>query len=187
MMRLKESATGLQCHNRAKIITFSRAGIFWFLNLMMEKQNFCKSITEGIKPKTGGGGRMPGSKNERIDYREIRERSLRVAEELGDTPVAEIIAIKGEDYIGESLNALGEALGVFLQAARAEKDPEKRIGYYQNVVAVADKLAPYRYSRLASTHNSGSDKKGVLERVGVVEREEYEKLMAEIRAHQGEG
>ena len=91
---------------------------------------------------------MPGSKNERIDYREIREQSLRVAEELGDTPVAEIIAIKGEDYIGESLNALGEALGVFLQVARAEKDPEKRIGYYRNVVAVADNWSAYCYSRL---------------------------------------
>ncbi len=125
---------------------------------------------------------MPGLKNERTDYREIRERSLRVAEELGDTPVAETIAIKGEDYIGESLNALGEALGVFLQVARAEKDPEKRIGYYQNVVAVADKLALYRYSRLASIHNSGSEKKGALERVGVTEREVYEETMAKIIA-----
>ena len=125
---------------------------------------------------------MPGSKNARTDYREIRERSLHVAGELGNTPVAEIIAIKGEDYISESLNELGEALGVFLQVARAEIDPEKRVGYYQNVVAVAYKFAQYRYSRLALIHNSGSDKKGVLERVGVVEREVYEEFMAETIA-----
>ena len=92
--------------------------------------------------------------------REIRERSLHVAGELGNTPVAEIIAIKGEDYISESLNELGEALGVFLQVARAEIDPEKRVGYYQNVVAVAYTFAQYRYSRLALIHNSGSDKEG---------------------------
>jgi hypothetical protein len=63
--------------------------------------------------------------------------------------VAENIAINGAYYIAESLNAFGEALGVFLQMARTEVDPEKRPGYYHDVVMVADKLAPFRYPRLA--------------------------------------
>jgi hypothetical protein len=97
-------------------------------------------------------GSRKGVKNKRPIYREQRERAARIIVRTNSKSVVENIAINGADYIAESLNALGEALGVFLQMARTEADPEKRCGYYQDVVIVADKLAPFRYPRLASIH-----------------------------------
>lgn len=126
-------------------------------------------------------GSRKGVKNKRTIYREQRERAAGIIVRSNGKSVAENIAINGADYIAESLNALGEALGVFLQMARTEVDPEKRCGYYHDVVMVADKLAPFRYPRLASIHTSG-EKRGALERVGVTEREVYAEVMAEVMA-----
>src|SRR5271169_1153478 len=105
-------------------------------------------------------GSRKGVKNKRTVYREQRERAAEIIVRTNGKSVAEIIAVNGADYIAESLNALGEALGVFLTLARIEADPEKRCDYYRDVVIVADKLAPFRYPRLASIHTSGGDKKG---------------------------
>ncbi len=115
----------------------------------------------------------------RIIHPEHRERAAAIILRSKGKSVAANIAINGADYIAESLNALGEALGVFLQMARAEADPEKRCAYYRNVVMVADKLASFRYPRLASIHTR-DEKRGVLDRPGSVEQEEYAKLMKEI-------
>ncbi len=92
---------------------------------------------------------------------------------------AEILAVNGADYIDQSLMALGEALGVILTTARREKDQDKRRGLYQDVTVIADKLAPYRYPRLASIHTRG-EKRGVPERVGVTGQEVYAEVMAEM-------
>jgi hypothetical protein len=58
--------------------------------------------------------------------------------------------INGPDFVGESLNAMGEALGFFLQMARDAKRPEEARMYYQDALNAGEKLAPYRYPRLAS-------------------------------------
>ena len=132
-------------------------------------------------------GRPKGAKNKSTVYREMKQRALVTTVEIIDKPTdpddeAEILAVNGADYIDQSLIALGEALGVILTMARREKDQDRRRSLYQDVTVIADKLAPYRYPRLASIHTSGGAKKGALERVGVTEREVYEELMAEMIA-----
>jgi hypothetical protein len=63
--------------------------------------------------------------------------------------------------------------------ARREKDQDKRRGLYQDVTVIADKLAPYRYPRLASIHTSKA-KESVLDRTGITEREVFAEFIAEL-------
>jgi hypothetical protein len=131
-------------------------------------------------------GRPKGAKNKSTVYREMKQRALVMTAEIIDNPTdpgdeAEILAVNGADYIDQSLIALGEALGVILTMARREKDQDKRRGLYQDVTVIADKLAPYRYPRLASIHTS-RDKRNALERIGVTEQEVFAEVMAEVMA-----
>jgi hypothetical protein len=125
-------------------------------------------------------GSRKGVKNKRTIYREQRDRAAEITAHR-NCSVAEIVANNGASHVAESLNALGEALGVFLIMARTEADPEKRCDYYRDVVMVAEKLAPFRYPRLASIHTSAT-RKSALERPGVIEREIFAEVMAEIMA-----
>jgi hypothetical protein len=131
-------------------------------------------------------GRPKGAKNKSTVYREMKQRALVMTAEIIDNPTdpgdeAEILAVNGADYIDQSLIALGEALGVILTMARREKDQDKRRGLYQDVTVIADKLAPYRYPRLASIHTNTS-KQTALQRSGATEREVYAEVMAEVIA-----
>ena len=73
--------------------------------------------------------------------------------------------INGADFIAESLNAMGEALGFFLQMARSEADPKQRRVYYHDVLTAGEKIAPFYRPKLASIHTSVS-KQSALERPG---------------------
>ena len=131
-------------------------------------------------------GRPKGARNKSTIYREMKQRALVTTAKIVDNPTdpcdeAEILAVNGADYIDQSLISLGEALGVILTMARREKNQDKRRGLYQDVTVIADKLAPYRYPRLASIHTT-TQKQSALERVGVTEREVYEEVMAEMIA-----
>jgi hypothetical protein len=63
---------------------------------------------------------------------------------------AALMKIDGADFVGENLNAMGEALGFFLQMAREEADLEKKRIYYHDVLTTGEKLAPFRYAVRAS-------------------------------------
>ena len=103
--------------------------------------------------KTGRGGRIPGSKNKRTIYREkklIASQAGKAIDLLENKSFAEVTKINGEDFIAESLNAMGEALGFFLQMARSEADPKQRRVYYHDVLTAGEKIAPFyrqRWSR----------------------------------------
>jgi hypothetical protein len=140
-------------------------------------------MTEGIGlKKTGRGGRVPGSKNKRTLYREkklIASQAGKAIDLLENKSLAEVTKINGADFIAESLNAMGEALGFFLQMARSEADPKQRRVYYHDVLTAGEKIAPFYRPKLASIHTS-TQKQSILERVGVVEQEVYAEFMAEI-------
>lgn len=132
--------------------------------------------------KTGRGGRIPGSKNKRTLYREkklIASRAGKAIDLLENKSLAEVTKINGADFIAESVNAMGEALGFFLQMARSEADPKQRRVYYHDVLTAGEKIAPFYHPKLASIHTS-TQKQSTLERVGVVEREVYAEVMAEV-------
>ena len=125
------------------------------------------------------GGRR-GVKSKRTIYRELRERAVEITARANGKSVAEIIAVNRTDYSAERLNALGEALGVFLGMARTEVDPEKRRDYYLEVVMTADKLLSFRSPRLASIGTSAA-KVSVPDRMGVTEQQVMAEIIAEIR------
>ena len=127
---------------------------------------------------------MPGSKNKRTLYREkklIASQAGKPIDLLENKSLAEVTKINGADFIAESLNAMGEALGFFLQMARSKADPKQRLVYYHDVLTAGEKIAPFYHPRLASIHTS-TQKQSILERVGVTEREVYEETMAEMIA-----
>jgi hypothetical protein len=142
-------------------------------------------MTDPMLPrKTGRGGRMPGSKNKRTLYREkrlIASQASKAIDLLENKSLAEVTKINGADFIAESVNAMGEALGFFLQMARSEADPKQRRVYYHDVLTAGEKIAPFYRPKLASIHNSVS-KQSALERPGTVEGEVYAEVMAEIVA-----
>ena len=125
---------------------------------------------------------MPGSKNKRTLYREkmlIASQAGKAIDLLENKSLGEVTRVNGADFIAESLNAMGEALGFFLQMARSEADPKQRRVYYHDVLTAGEKIAPFYRPKLASIHTSVS-KQSALERPGTVEREVYAELMAEI-------
>lgn len=85
--------------------------------------------------------RAIGTKNKRTVYRE------------------KLAALKlnGNEFIGESLAVMGEAMQYLVGMARTVPDgePEKRT-YYLAASEVADRLAPFRYARLAALHMTGT-------------------------------
>jgi hypothetical protein len=142
-------------------------------------------MTDPVLPrKTGRGGRVPGSKNKRTLYREkklIASQAGKAIDLLENKSLAEVTKINGADFIAESLNAMGEALGFFLQMARSEADPKQRRAYYHDVLTAGEKIAPFYRPKLASIHTT-TQKQSILERVGVVEQEVYAEVMAEVTA-----
>jgi len=129
---------------------------------------------------------MPGSKNKRTLYREQQIKAAesgKTLDKIAHDPNG-IVKISGADFIAESLNAMGEALGFFLRMARSEADPKQRRVYYHDVLTAGEKIAPFYRPKLASVHTSVS-KQSALERPGAVEREVYAEFMAEI-AEKGE-
>jgi hypothetical protein len=144
-------------------------------------------MTQKLLPnRTGRGGRLPGSKNKRTLYREQQIKAADAGKTL--TKIAhdpnEIVKINGADFIAQSLNAMGEALGFFLQMARGEADPKQRRVYYHDVLTAGEKIAPFYRPKLASIHTT-THRQSALDRPGTVEREMYAQLMAEI-AQSGE-
>ena len=141
--------------------------------------------------KTTRTGRMPGAKNKRTLVREALMQASRAAVKAGGTgyiappenddkaTMTAIAGIKGTDFIMESLNALGEALGVYLTVARRESNIDKRLALYSNASVIAQKLAPFTFPTLASIYTNTA-KQSVLERVGSVEQEIYDEFMMEI-------
>jgi hypothetical protein len=139
-------------------------------------------MTQKLLPnRTGRGGRLPGSKNKRTLYREQQIKAAEAGKTL--TKIAhdpnEIVKINGADFIAQSLNAMGEALGFFLQMARGEADPKQRRVYYHDVLTAGEKIAPFYRPKLASIHTT-THRQSALDRPGTVEREVYAQLMAEI-------
>lgn len=139
-----------------------------------------------MEPKTSKRGRPFGAKSKRTLSTEAIQNASLTAQKAGgtgyvpgDVDITKLETPNGADYIGESLNAMGEALGVFLQLARIEKRQEQRVALYQNVVVVADKLGPYRYSKRALVHTAG-EKNNALDRMGITEQEVYAEVMADI-------
>jgi hypothetical protein len=116
----------------------------------------------------GPGGSRKGIKNRRTLYKEYRERT------------AALIKINGADFVGESLNAMGEALGFFLQMARNAETPEEARMYYEDALNAGEKLAPFRYAKLASVR-VGVERNDVLARDDVTSDEILAELIAEIR------
>lgn len=149
-----------------------------------------------LPKRTSRTGRKPGAKNKRTLVREALMRASQTAREADGTgyiappenddkaTMVAIANLKGTDFIMESLNALGEALGVYLTVARRESNIEKRLVLYANVSVIAQKLAPFTFPTLASVHTT-TKQQSALERVGSVEQEVYDEFMAEI-AEKGE-
>jgi len=63
----------------------------------------------------GPGGSRRGIPNRRTLYKQSKERA------------AALMKIDGADFVGENLNAMGEALGFFLQMAREEANQRKNV------------------------------------------------------------
>jgi hypothetical protein len=87
--------------------------------------------------------------------------------------------INGPDFVGESLNAMGEALGFFLQMARDARSLEEARMYYQDALNAGEKLAPFRYAKLASVR-VGVERDDVLARDDVTSQELLAELVAEL-------
>ena len=144
-----------------------------------------------LPKRTSRTGRKPGAKNKRTLVREALMRASQTAREADGTgyiappenddkaTMVAIANIKGTDFIMESLNALGEALGVYLTVARRESNIDKRLALYSNASVIAQKLAPFTFPTLASIYTNTA-KQSALERIGSVEQEIYDEFMMEI-------
>jgi hypothetical protein len=102
--------------------------------------------------------RQVGSKNKRTLYREAKEKTALAAPVLK----AAENRLTPFDMIGESLNVMGECLGVFIDYARSisADDPAKmaeRLEAYDHALHAAAMLAPYRYPKFATIKVSADD------------------------------
>jgi hypothetical protein len=117
----------------------------------------------------GPGGSRKGIKNLRTQYREYQ----RVAKNFD-----------GAQFVGESLAIMGKAMHFFAEMAmRAEMPEEARI-YWNDALNAGEKLAPFRYAKLASVR-VGVERNDVLARDDITSDELLAELIAEIRTADG--
>src|SRR6266568_8515324 len=104
------------------------------------------------KPSTRG--RIKGVKNKRTQFLLAKSQAATAAPVLNAVEAGKI-KLSAFEMIGESLNCMGEALGMFLEYARSldKDDPAKaaeRLEAYDHVLHAAAMLAPYRYPKFAT-------------------------------------
>jgi hypothetical protein len=112
----------------------------------------------------GPGGSRKGIKNLRTQYAEYQ----RVAKNF-----------RGDQFVGESLAVMGRAMHFFVEMAmRAETAEEARI-YWNDALNAGEKLAPFRYAKLASVR-VGVERDDILARDDVTSAELLAELVAEL-------
>jgi hypothetical protein len=120
-------------------------------------------------------------KGKRTQYREAK---LRAGSLVDNLRADGRLSLSAYDMIGESLNVMGECLGVFIEHARSisATDPAKtaeRLDAYGLAVDTAAKLAPYRYPKYATLKIGTDDRDQPL----VGDDESYDELMADLVEH----
>lgn len=104
------------------------------------------------KPKTRG--RIKGVKNKRTQFLLAKSQAATAALVLNAVEGRKI-KLSAFEMISESLNMMGECLGVFIDYARSigADDPAKtaeRLEAYDHALHTAAMLAPYRYPKFAT-------------------------------------
>jgi hypothetical protein len=117
----------------------------------------------------GPGGSRKGVKNLRTQYREHQ----RVAKNFD-----------GLQFVGESLAVMGKAMHFFAQMAEHAETPEEARQYWKDALDAGERLAPFRYARLASVR-VGVERQDALARDDVTSAELLDELIAEIKNTKG--
>jgi hypothetical protein len=117
----------------------------------------------------GPGGSRKGVKNLRTQYREYQ----RVAKNFD-----------GLQFVGESLAVMGKAMHFFAQMAERAETPEEARQYWKDALDAGERLAPFRYARLASVR-VGVERQDLLARDDVTSDEVLAELIAELKDADG--
>jgi hypothetical protein len=134
------------------------------------------------KPKTRG--RIKGVKNKRTQFLLAKSQAATAAPVLNAVEGRKI-KLSAFEMIAESLNVMGECLGVFIDYARSisADDPAKtaeRLEAYDHALHAAAMLAPYRYPKYA-TLKIGTDDRD--DNVLVDDDVSYDSILADLAEH----